>query len=503
MADEELHEGNKVIVVHKHEQLGQSDDGIARIHPGTCKQLNFSSNETKMARKKGNSVHKQDGMKTVTEVAVKIETKCSNRAVQVHNENLVLKRLYAHHGAMPGVPKLVAYRPAIEGDNRFMLVTEKCGPSAAIVSSTRSVPEHELYCIAFETLCVLHHLHSAGFVHRDIKPSNLLLPAHTRSFHRGPSSSSRGLRVIDFGISAPIDSASRSKAHRAQDFSCSLAYAPSGCLRKQPLAFADDLEALAYSLLELASGSLPWDDVRSAPKGRTALNSFARRRQEQAINAARALNTSFANSLVNYMHIVFDLSDPSSRQQMPPYDDLLALFDTKQTLDAASATRSLPKRLAKSLLYYTWAILILPFWMLYCMLRKVARYLRQPVKFKYASDAHTSSRSAKNADAPRLEVDEAARGESESEERSDASSVEEVSNECGNFVQRAGKHKRGHVSDMRISSGTQGSEESTSFMKQDKQQSKMKQKQTFQQDRSQQYVRRSLRLQRKEPEHAN
>lgn len=109
-------------------------------------------------------------------------------------------------------------------------------------------------------LSALEHLHTQGLVHRDIKPENILLC---------PSDPSR-VRLIDFGLARRFDVPTRPQPSLPRATHAPLRHVM-GTLhwcsvhahRHLPLGPRDDLESLAYTLIFLACGDVPW---RSKPR---------------------------------------------------------------------------------------------------------------------------------------------------------------------------------------------------------------------------------------------
>ncbi|CEL51474.1 Casein kinase I homolog hhp2 OS=Schizosaccharomyces pombe (strain 972 / ATCC 24843) GN=hhp2 PE=2 SV=2 [Rhizoctonia solani AG-1 IB] len=120
---------------------------------------------------------------------------------------------------------------------------------------TETGPLHVTFVlkIADQMLSVLDHMHNKGLVHRDIKPSNILVK----------SPDSWQLCLIDFGLAyRPRPLKVSQLCHQTtEDFSRvfgTTSYASLEAHRVSELTFRDDLESLAYTLIFLLRGSLPW-----------------------------------------------------------------------------------------------------------------------------------------------------------------------------------------------------------------------------------------------------
>ncbi|KAG8899459.1 hypothetical protein FRB99_006704 [Tulasnella sp. 403] len=119
------------------------------------------------------------------------------------------------------------------------------------------MPLNLILRFAINTLRRLEALHARGFVHRDIKPENVLV---------GVDGTADELYLVDFGF------AKRYKAPKSGE------HIPprngKGCLGTPRYASLnvhdgrepsrrDDLESLAYSIIYLCKGNLPWQSVES------------------------------------------------------------------------------------------------------------------------------------------------------------------------------------------------------------------------------------------------
>ncbi|CAE6484363.1 unnamed protein product [Rhizoctonia solani] len=129
-------------------------------------------------------------------------------------------------------------------------VVQKAGPLSVKVVAN----------LARQMMDALQHVHSHGIVHRDIKPDNIMLE----------SSGGWKLRLIDFGLARPfsgLSTASRpvtletlsSTSERSVHVFGTLPFASLNAHEiYSQLTFRDDFESLAYTLLWLLRGFLPW-----------------------------------------------------------------------------------------------------------------------------------------------------------------------------------------------------------------------------------------------------
>lgn len=119
-------------------------------------------------------------------------------------------------------------------------------------------------CVAVEAVTILEALHSKGFVHGDVKPENFLLGA------AGTPEANR-LYLVDFGLAQRWRDA-KTRTHvkydqRPDDFRGTIRYASVHAHLGRTPSRRDDLESLAYTLLFLLNGRLPWQGFQGENKG--------------------------------------------------------------------------------------------------------------------------------------------------------------------------------------------------------------------------------------------
>jgi serine/threonine protein kinase len=114
-------------------------------------------------------------------------------------------------------------------------------------------------CLCLSKLSILESLHDQHYIHLDVKPDNFML---------GIGKSSNQVFLIDFGLArlfcnpathchtAQINGSSVIGTIRYSSINCHLGLTPSR---------RDDLESLAYVIVYLAKGSLPWQGIVVEP----------------------------------------------------------------------------------------------------------------------------------------------------------------------------------------------------------------------------------------------
>ena len=98
----------------------------------------------------------------------------------------------------------------------------------------------------------LAELHAHNYLHSDVKPDNVMLKDGR-------------IYLVDFGLSrlyvSPVTNRHVDETDETSEFSGSPNFASVSAHAGRCLSRRDDLESLAYTLIFLAKGALPWSDV--------------------------------------------------------------------------------------------------------------------------------------------------------------------------------------------------------------------------------------------------
>jgi serine/threonine protein kinase len=194
------------------------------------------------------------------------------------------------------------------------MVLDRLGPSLwdRWSSGGQAMPAQLVACVAVEALAILRALHARGWVHGDVKPENFLLGAP------GTATADR-LFLVDFGLAQRWRDA-KSGAHarydqRPDDFRGTIRYASVHAHMGRTPARRDDLESLAYTLLFLLAGRLPWQGYQGEHKG----YAVARKKMSTSAEAlARHRPPPFRAFAEAVAALRFD--------EEPPYAELAELF---------------------------------------------------------------------------------------------------------------------------------------------------------------------------------
>ncbi|GJJ15394.1 hypothetical protein Clacol_009670 [Clathrus columnatus] len=165
-----------------------------------------------------------------------------------------------------------------------------------------------------QILSALKHVHKHGLVHRDIKPQNLLCSDYDAS----------RIMLIDFGLTKrtiPGLPRTRDPLKEKKPIVGTLPWASLNSHRGTDLAPRDDLKSLAYTVLFLLRGNMPWRSENYNPKEPKLLRQTRVYRSKSSFAGSQlAMNfpSDFAYLLDYSRHLDF--------HQLPDYDDLASRF---------------------------------------------------------------------------------------------------------------------------------------------------------------------------------
>eukprot|EP00775_Hariotina_reticulata_P012187 gene12187-12324_t len=171
--------------------------------------------------------------------------------------------VYQSLGGVHGIPK-VHYKGR-QGDY-YIMVMDMLGPSLWDVwnSQGQVMSQEMVACIAVEALSILKDLHSKGYVHGDVKPENFLLG------QTGTPNEKR-LYLVDLGLATrwkdTVCGTHVEYDQRPDVFRGTVRYASVHAHLGRTASRRDDLESLAYTLLFLLKGRLPWQGYQGDNKG--------------------------------------------------------------------------------------------------------------------------------------------------------------------------------------------------------------------------------------------
>jgi len=203
------------------------------------------ANKYRLIERLGNggfgTIFKGENIRTTEPVAIKMEP--------ISSDTKMLKReakIYQYLGKAPGIPQVKWYGTI---DRYNYMVLPLFGDSLA--SKTFSLTE--ALRIGHKILKILKYIHEKGLIHRDIKPDNFVL-SHDGSF----------IYIIDFGLCKKyIDVEHRHIKMRTDRPLVGTPNFVSVHVHNgiEP-SRRDDLISVAYVILHLVNGGVPWQSPR-------------------------------------------------------------------------------------------------------------------------------------------------------------------------------------------------------------------------------------------------
>ncbi|KAK1693684.1 hypothetical protein QYE76_010381 [Lolium multiflorum] len=148
----------------------------------------------------------------------------------------------------------------------YIMIMDMLGPSLWDVwnNNSHSMSVEMVACIAIEAISILEKMHSKGYVHGDVKPENFLLgPPGTRQ--------EKKLFLVDLGLATKWKDTGTGELveydQRPDIFRGTVRYASVHAHLGRTGSRRDDLESLAYTLVFLLRGRLPWQGYQGENKG--------------------------------------------------------------------------------------------------------------------------------------------------------------------------------------------------------------------------------------------
>ncbi|XP_043720209.1 casein kinase 1-like protein HD16 isoform X2 [Telopea speciosissima] len=172
-------------------------------------------------------------------------------------------QVYNTLGGSHGVPR-VHYKGR-QGDY-YVMVMDMLGPSLWDVwnNNSHTMSIEMVACIAIEAISILEKMHSKGYVHGDVKPENFLLGT--------PGTlDEKKLFLVDLGLATRWRDSTTGQHveydQRPDVFRGTVRYASVHAHLGRTGSRRDDLESLAYTLIFLLRGRLPWQGYQGENKG--------------------------------------------------------------------------------------------------------------------------------------------------------------------------------------------------------------------------------------------
>lgn len=187
-----------------------------------------------------------EAINTKTKEKIALKTPCSGekakQGVVYLKEEL---KIYKDIGLHEGIPKT---KEITIGNKTYMAIQllSVSLETKMKLSAKRRLKLKTVNLLAIDLLKILRYIHESGYVHRDIKPDNFML-----------NSEGNKLYCIDFGLAKKI-----STVPKTSKFCGTVRFASLSAHTGKEQTPKDDLESLAYNLIYMYKGYLPWQMIK-------------------------------------------------------------------------------------------------------------------------------------------------------------------------------------------------------------------------------------------------
>ena len=158
-----------------------------------------------------------------------------------------------------GIPKVIWLGQEL---NREFIIMDLLGKNIGEIFEDmgKKFSKKTVYMLADQMIQRIEFIHSKKWIHRDIKPENF-------AFGLKPDTKNT-LYIYDFGLMTRYKNGNDHIEYKeAQGVTVGTSrYISLNCHKRNTLGRRDDLESLAYTLIFLAKGTLPWLDIKVKSK---------------------------------------------------------------------------------------------------------------------------------------------------------------------------------------------------------------------------------------------
>lgn len=202
-----------------------------------------------------------------------------------------------------GIPAMLA--TGITEGQKY-IIADYVGTSLSVILATgRTISGQSMQLLARRLLVILQAIHARDFLHLSVAPDNILIDVSTSH-----------VSLIDFKYSLNLSESQDRDV--AQQRANKLLFTSSDQLHGQTPSFRCDLESLAYVLMYLHTGSLPWKaTLRTEPH-----NTYMHRRR-------RFSHSEFLRDISEEYRELWIMATSLQPGEKPNYEKLKASFMTE------------------------------------------------------------------------------------------------------------------------------------------------------------------------------
>ena len=271
--------------------------------------------DKKLGRGAFGEIYKGEEIATQTKIAIKCEFVQQNRASLLKNEIELLDYLKGSKG----IPKLYMY---IFSKNFNFMLFELLGPNIDEIFNFchKKFSLSTVLSLGLQMLERIEYIHSLHIIHRDIKPENFLV---------GKNDKISTVYLCDFGLAKRFRDKTTgnhipyvTKKPFIGTPTFASVYTHLGCEQSR----RDDLESLAYILIYLGTGTLPWKGLKMKGKDAKYSKILSKKMNAKSDELLKGLPNEFMMFLQNVRDLQFE--------QKPDYEylkDLLRKMNKSET----------------------------------------------------------------------------------------------------------------------------------------------------------------------------
>ena len=257
-------------------------------------------------------IYKGEEISTHRKIAVKCELVQPDRVSLLKSEIEILQYLKG----TKGIPKIYLH---LSSNNYNFMLFELLGSNIDnlfhFCNKKFSLPT--VLSLGLQMINRIESIHSLHIIHRDIKPENFLI---------GKGKKISTLYLCDFGLAKRFRDKKTgdhipyiNNKHFTGTPSFASVYTHLGCEQSR----RDDLESLAYTLIYLGTGTLPWKGLKSKGKDEKYSKILTKKMNSKSEELLKGLPNEFMSFLQNVRDLQFD--------QKPDYDYLRGLLRKMNT----------------------------------------------------------------------------------------------------------------------------------------------------------------------------
>ena len=257
-------------------------------------------------------IYKGEEISTHRKIAVKCELVQPDRVSLLKSEIEILQYLKG----TKGIPKIYLH---LSSNNYNFMLFELLGSNIDnlfhFCNKKFSLPT--VLSLGLQMINRIESIHSLHIIHRDIKPENFLI---------GKGKKISTLYLCDFGLAKRFRDKKTgdhipyiNNKHFTGTPSFASVYTHLGCEQSR----RDDLESLAYTLIYLGTGTLPWKGLKSKGKDEKYSKIITKKMNSKSEELLKGLPNEFMSFLQNVRDLQFD--------QKPDYDYLRGLLRKMNT----------------------------------------------------------------------------------------------------------------------------------------------------------------------------